>query len=163
MNNREVLFCSQRMGLRECSGQMAVELAILMPIIIVVASVVLNLLHFAELCARFDTVSIDSVLTHAVLPAGHEYLTGIDAARDELALAIDDSACDIEVRTEDAHHDGGGTTFGLGAKTTRFICTVSYHPWPSSVQIAGFVYQFPTPLRHERSIVVDCYRAGVVA
>lgn len=116
MNNREVLFCSQRMGLRECSGQMAVELAILMPIIIVVACAVLNLLYFAEFCARFDTVSIDSVLTHAVSPAGHEYLAGINAARDELALAIDDSACDIEVRTEDAHHDGEGLHLGLVLK-----------------------------------------------
>ena len=33
---------------------MAVELAVLVPVIVVVALVILNVMRFSELCARFD-------------------------------------------------------------------------------------------------------------
>ena len=41
---------------RESSGQMAVELAVLIPVIVACALVVVNVMRYAELCARFDRV-----------------------------------------------------------------------------------------------------------
>lgn len=37
-----------------------------------------------------------------------------------------------------------------------------YRPWPATVSIAGVGYQAPALLSHERPVVVDRYRAGVV-
>ena len=41
------------------SGQMTVELAVLVPVVIMVALVVVNLMEFVDACAAFDRLSLD--------------------------------------------------------------------------------------------------------
>lgn len=147
---------------RERAGQMAVELAVLVPAIVVVALLGFNLARFTELCARFDRVSLDAVMSQGVSPSGSpERLAGVDDVREAIESAMGTSACEIEVSVEDGS-GGGDALFDLAAGTTRFVCTMGYRPWPSSVGIAGVGYEMPAFLRHERSVVVDRFRAGVV-
>ena len=44
------------------SGQMTVELAVLVPVVIVVALIVANLMEFVDACAAFDRLSLDEVI-----------------------------------------------------------------------------------------------------
>lgn len=142
---------------------MAVELAVLIPVIVVVALVVFNLGRFVALCATFDRASMDAVISQGVSPAGSA--RGL-AAVDEVCSCIEDalgrsSSCHVEVSVERASSDGGGA-LTLSPLLTRFRCTLSYAPWPSAFVIAGVPFDAPLVLRHERTLVVDRYRPGVV-
>ena len=54
------------------SGQMAVELSILFPIMIIVAVVLVNALSFASECARFDREARNAIRCEASTPAINE-------------------------------------------------------------------------------------------
>lgn len=147
----------------EASGQMAVEVAVLLPVLVVVALLAFNVLQFAELCARFDRISLDSVLVGGVSPSGNPGgLAGVDAVEAALREAMGTGPFEVTVRVEDRSGPGGGAVFDLAAGTTRFVCELGYRPWPTTVEVAGARYSLPAVVRHERSIVVDRYRAGVV-
>lgn len=146
-----------------CSGQMTVELAVLVPVIVVVALAVVNLMSFSELCARFDRVAPDAVLAHGVSPSGAaEGLAGAEEVSGAIRAGLGTESCEVEVRIEDASRQGTGAMLDLAAGTVRYVCTMRYRPWPSTVSIAGVGYKAPALLAHERAVVVDRYRAGVV-
>ena len=44
----------------------------------------------------------------------------------------------------------------------RYTCTLSYKPWPRFLRMPGITMEAPFALTHERSLVVDRYRPGVV-
>lgn len=151
--------------LRERSGQMAVELALLVPVIVAVALAVVNLMSFSELCARFDRVAPDAVLAHGASPSGSpEGLAGVEEVAEAIRRGMGTDACEIEVRVVDASESGSGSgsMLDLAAGTIRYECSMRYRPWPATVSIAGVGYQAPALLSHERPVVVDRYRAGVV-
>ena len=56
--------------LLEQDGQLAVELAVMVPVCIVVALIVFNLCRFIEACATFDRVAMDAVISQGVSPPG---------------------------------------------------------------------------------------------
>jgi len=144
------------------SGQMAVELAVLVPVVLVVALVILNLMRFVGACAVFDRASLDAVVSHGVAPAGEQTsLVAVDEVRGCIEAALNDKSCEAEVRAESLSGDGTGT-FSLVSHLTRYTCTLVYRPWPTSIRLPGITYQAPLSLRHERTLVVDRYRPGVV-
>lgn len=148
---------------RESSGQMAVELAVLIPVIVACALVVVNVMRYAELCARFDRVAPDAVLAHGVSPSGTtSSLAGVDEVRSAIERGMSPMVCEVEVSVEDLMEGASGALLDLSAGTTRFTCTLVFRPWPSSVSIAGVGYQVPASIRHERKIVVDRYRAAII-
>ncbi len=143
-------------------GQMSVELAMLTPVIIVVALAVYNLCRFCVLCAAFDRVSLDAVIAHGVSPAGEDEFGAVDEVRRHVCRAMDGGAsCEVEVSAERVRRGGVGG-ISLLPSLTRYRCELRYRPWPSSLSIAGVSLGAPFALTHERSIVVDRYRAGVV-
>lgn len=151
-------------GVGERSGQMAVELAALIPVVVVVALVVVNLMRFVGLCARFDRAAPDAVLTQGVSPAGElDLLAATDRVRSALEGSMASEACDVEVSAQPMDAAAGDAVLWLAAGTTRYTCTLVFHPWPSTISLAGVRAYAPLSLRHERSIVVDRFRAGVVA
>ena len=160
----------RRMGERtwfvrdEQLGQAAVEMAVLIPAIVVVALLAFNVMRYAELCARFDRVAPDAVLAHGVSPAGSSgELAGVDAVTEAIREGMGGASCEVEVAVEDLGLSGSGKALlTLAAGTTRFTCTLSYTPWPSSVSIAGAGFQLPELAKHERTIVVDRWKAAIV-
>lgn len=146
------------------SGQMAVELAVLMPVVVVVALVVYNLARFVEACATFDRVAPDAVLTQGVSPAGEQtQLVAREAVRDAIAGALDaPESCEVEVEAESVRASGERSPITVSPLLTRFRCTLVFRPWPSSFVMAGVAFDAPLALRHERTLVVDRYRPGVV-
>lgn len=61
---------SIRMRLREERAQATVEMAVVTPVLLVLALIVYNVMIFASAVARFDRVVPDIVLAHAVASEG---------------------------------------------------------------------------------------------
>ena len=145
-------------------GQMTVELAVVTPVVIVVALVVLNLMWFIEACAAFDQAALDAVVSHGVAPAGEQsQLAAVDEVRDALSRALGrEETCEVEVSAEAAGEGSPEATFAISPLLTRYTCTLVYHPWPRLLRMPGVTLEAPLALRHERELVVDRYRPGVV-
>ena len=148
---------------RECRGQMTVELAVLVPVTIVVALIVFNLGRFIGLCVQFDRVSMDAVLAAGVSPSGAQTRpTATHDVQANIQEAMGPSACKVSVSASEVSGSSGDATFTLSPFLTRFDCVMEYRPWPRSFVLVGVPFTPPGLLRHERSIVVDRYRPGVV-
>lgn len=157
-------------------GQMTVELAVMVPVVLVVALVVMNLMDYVEACAAFDQASLDAVVAHGVAPSGEQSLTAAVAeVESALAEAVGrEGRCSVEVRAESVMEGepGGGfetdtepgsdSSFIVSPLLTRFVCTLTYSPWPKTLRLPGITLEAPLALTHERELVVDRYRPGVV-
>lgn len=152
------------------SGQMTVELAVLIPVMIVVALIVYNLARYTEACAVFDRACLDSVIAQGVAPSGdqnevvavQEVQAGLERA---LAASFPGGSCSVDVTAEslgDARATPGQIGFPVSPLLTRFTCTLRYRPWPGSFSMAGVAMGAPGELSHQRSFVVDRYRPGVL-
>lgn len=153
---------------REERGQMVVELAVVTPVMLVIAIVVLNLLFFLEACARFDRLVPDVVMAVAVSPGGVDAESG-DAAHliaVELTQAMGDLrnvTVVVEEQTAWAEAvEEGVIGLSFAPHLTRYVCTLRYAPWPSSFTVAGVDAGIPASLEHQRSFTVDRYRSGIL-
>ena len=146
------------------SGQMTVELAVLTPVTIVVALIVFNLMCFIEACAAFDQAALDAVVSHGVAPAGEQsQVAAVEEVREALTEALGrEDSCEVEVRAAPAGEGADAATFVISPLLTRYTCTLIYRPWPRLLRMPGVTYEAPLSLRHERELVVDRYRPGVV-
>lgn len=145
-------------------GQMTVELAVLTPVVIVVALTIVNLMGFVEACAAFDQAAPDAVVAHGVAPAGEQDETRAAA---EVRSAIEEllgreGRCEVEVRAEAVSVGSTSTGLVMSPLLTRYVCTLTYHPWPRLLRMPGVTYEAPLALRHECELVVDRFRPGVV-
>ena len=158
---------------RDEHGQMVVEMAVVTPVMIVVAVVVANLVSFIAACARFDRVAPDAVMACAVSPAGEAIESG--AQEHEVAQAIEGAMrpiarVTVEVTAQtawEAYEEGRGDNdpsvgFSFAPHLTRYVCTLTYRPWPSALSIAGVDAGVPGELRHECAFTIDRYRPGVL-
>ncbi len=146
-------------------GQMAVEVAVLIPVAIVVALIVFNLCRFIEACATFDRVALDAVIAQGVAPAGEQSaLASAGEVRSCITEALAMRSCEVtvEVSGPEPVARGGGLSFPISPLLTTYTCTLRYHPWPGSFVMAGVVFSPPLALTHERRMVVDRFRPGVV-
>lgn len=151
-------------GLWDDSGQMTVELAVLVPPAIVVALIAYNLMGFIDACAAFDRLSLDAVVAHGVAPSGTQ---AQDTAAAEVEATIASAlgrgeACEVDVRTEDVDSGEARSSFVVSPLLRRFVCRLTYRPWPRSLRMPGITLEAPLSLTHERALVVDRYRPGVV-
>lgn len=143
---------------------MVVEMAVMMPVAIVVALVAYNLLCFVEACAAFDQAALDAIVSQGVSPSGEQtQAAAVGAVRSALSDALGrEGTCEVEVRAEQVSGEGSSASFAISPLLTRYVCTLVYHPWPRLVSLPGITFEAPVALRHERELVVDRYRPGVV-
>ncbi len=151
--------------MREGSAQATLELAIVAPVLIVLALIVFNLMAFLSASARFDRVAPDMVLAHGVSPAGSSG-EGIGAA-DQVERALREAMApyDVEIEVErlaEGSGGGGESLLTLVGSLSTYRCTMRMKPWPSGLSIAGVSLGAPAFLVHEREVVVDPWRPGVV-
>lgn len=143
---------------------MTVELAVVTPVVIVVALVVLNLMGFVEACAAFDQVALDAVVAQGVAPSGEQ---SENRAAAEVRSAIEEllgreGRCEVEVRAEAVGMGATSSGLVMSPLLTRYVCTLTYRPWPRLLRMPGVTYEAPLALRHECEFVVDRFRPGVV-
>ena len=153
----------RRDALRSRDAQMTVELAVVTPVVIVVALVVLNLMGFVEACAAFDQAAQDAVIAQGVAPSGEQSEEqAVAAVRSALTELLGrGERCEVEVRAEPVL-EGAQGSFVISPLLTRYVCTLTYRPWPRLLRLPGVTYEAPVALSHECELVVDRYRPGVV-
>lgn len=153
-----------RTRLREERAQATVEMAMVTPVLLVLALIVYNVMIFAGAVARFDRVVPDIVLAHAVAPGGEGDDSAVDASA-TVQAQIQDAMEGYELQVEVSSEQGTATDGGLLSLSGTFrtyTCTMHYEPWPSSLSIAGVSLGAPAVLTHERAVTVDPWRPGVV-
>lgn len=129
-------------------GQMAVELAVITPVILIVLVIAVDMLVFAGECARFDHIAPQRVLAQAVSAPVDGYAGDARVAAIQSALESDfaKNGSSVEVSCKDA---------GMPLSSMAvYRCTFHFAPWPLS--IAGA----PIVLEHGCSIAVDPYTPG---
>lgn len=156
---------SIRMRLREERAQATVEMAVVTPVLLVLALVVYNVMIFASAVARFDRVVPDIVLAHAVASEGEGDESPADASatvQTQILNAMEGYDLQIEVSSEQGAKASDGGLLSLSGTFRTYTCTMHYEPWPTSLSIAGVPLGAPTTLSHERAVTVDPWRPGVV-
>ena len=88
-------------------GQMAVEMAVLVPVAIVVALVIYNLCLYVEACATFDRVALDAVVSQGVSPPGEQStISAASAVESCIRAALSMRTCEVSVRASGAGAGG---------------------------------------------------------
>lgn len=145
----------------ERRAQTTVEMAVVAPVLIVLALIVYNLMQFTCAVARFDRVAPDVVIAQAVSPAGVSGLETTSQVQETLQQAM--GSYEVLVTVENEADEAAGAellTFAVAPQTYR--CIMTYTPWPTGFSIAGVELGAPALLRHERTVVIDPWRPGVV-
>lgn len=146
----------------EEAAQASVELAIVAPILIVLALIVYNLMVFSSAVARFDRVAPDIVIAHGVSPAGNGGDGVCETIAEQLEGAMEGYDVKIEVTCDEEGGIGPATLLTLVASPKTYRCTMRLAPWPSGLEIAGVKMGAPEFLSHERAVTVDPWKPGVV-
>lgn len=141
------------MGVKGERGQMTVELAAALPVLIIVAVVAVNACTFFSECAVFDRVSHEAVRIHAASPA---YRQGADRScalvKQEVESAL--GASNVEVAVSHGV---------VGADFDSYTMTLTFHPTLFGMGLRSEVFGVALPpLVHTTSYVVDSYKPGVV-
>lgn len=149
---------------RETCAQAAVEMAVVAPVLIVLALIVYNIMMFLSATARFDRVAPDIVLAHAASPAGADDQSGSVAGTvaAELSEAMGSYDVEIEVTCAEEGSSGAGSVFSLVGGQRTYRCILKYVPWPGNIVLAGVDMGAPVVLEHVREVTVDPWRPGVV-
>ena len=147
------------------SGQMCVEAAIILPVVLVCALIAYNLMLFIDACAAFDRISLNAVVTQGVAPSGEQSIAAsVQAVEESITSSLGrEGNCEVEVTAEKlGNTDATSANFVISPFLTRFTCTLRFRPWPRLMRMPGITLEAPLYLVHERSLVVDRFRPGVV-
>ena len=138
---------------RRTSGQMTVELAVAMPVLIIVAVVAVNAMTFLGDCAAFDRIAHDAVRIHAAAPAyGQGAEQSAALVQQEITAAMGRDNLEVSV-----------THAGTGADFDEYRATLSYAPTLFGMGLRSEVFGVSMPkLVHETAYVVDTYKPGVI-
>lgn len=135
------------------SGQMTVELAVVFPVLLIVAVVAVNALLFFSECAAFDNAFRDAVRVHATSPAyGQGVEQGTAAVQSALAEAFDRPFESVRVAAE-----------GSSGGHTRFVATLEFTPTLFGMGLRTSVLGVSLPpLTHRVEFTADRYKPGVL-
>lgn len=138
---------------KSTSGQMTVELAVAMPVLIVVAVMAVNAIAFFCQCAVFDRVAHEAVRVHAAAPAyGQGAGQSCALVQQDILMALDDANVDVRVS-----HGGVGFDFD------QYVATLEYHPTLFGLGLRSEVFGVAMPtLSHTTTYVVDSYKPGLI-
>ena len=119
---------SIRMRLREERAQATVEMAVVTPVLLVLALIVYNVMIFASAVARFDRVVPDIVLAHAVASEGEGDESSADASatvQTQILNAMEGYDLQIEVSRARRHRMVACSPYPVRLGPTPAPCTMS--------------------------------------
>ena len=144
-------------------GQMTVELAVCIPVLIVVAIVVGNVAWYLNLCSRFDRVALDTAIAHGVSPSGEQDLThAAEEVEAAIRAAMGEDVPDIDVEIKHIAWFGlDQGIFTISPTRVRITCRMGFRPWPQRISFGFVETEMPEVAVHTRSVVVDIGRLGL--
>ena len=169
-------------------GQMTVELAVCIPVLLAVVGVAINLMVFLGDCARFDRLAAEAVRLEAASPGlwqlwlpppprgqsqgGSQSLLGSCFASAGLPVSAGagiSGTVDGSTGTAGGEATGGGqnvyqennrrTTFSLEPHHETYVCSLNYRPWGFGDSFFGIRF---SGITHTRSYTIDPFRPGVL-
>ena len=146
-------------------AQATVEMAFVVPVLLVLALIVYNILLFVAATARFDRIAPDIVAAHAVSPSGEgdgSADDGVSVIESQIEGAMAGYDVEIEVTCTEGGASSGDDLLTLIGGLRTYRCSMRMRPWPSSLSIAGVDLGAPVALAHHRDVTVDPWRPGVV-
>ncbi|MBQ9043540.1 MAG: hypothetical protein IJ111_12100 [Eggerthellaceae bacterium] len=133
---------------------MTIELAVAMPVLIIVAVIATNAVAFFADCAVFDRVAHEATRVHAASPA---YGQGADQSCALISREIEEAIAQPNVEVS-VRHSGTGFDFD------QFTATIEFHPTLFGLGLRSEVFGVALPsIAHSTTYVVDCYKPGVIA
>ena len=161
-------------------GQMTVELAVTIPVLLAAVGIAINLMVFLGDCARFDRVAAEAVRIEAASPGYGSY--GITARAQAVQALLEASFVEQEYLSISVEATAGssgsepaqeaqgpqaaqdsfrtdGITFSLLPHQETFVCTMKYRPWGFGDSFFGIKF---SGIVHTRSYVIDSFRPGVL-
>ena len=150
---------------REERAQATVEMAVVVPVLLVLALIVYNIMLFVAATARFDRIAPDIVAAHAVSPSGESNGPaddGVGVIESQIEGAMAGYDVEIEVTCTEGGASSGDDLLTLIGGLRTYRCSMRMRPWPSSLSIAGVDLGAPVALAHHRDVTVDPWRPGVV-
>ena len=140
-------------ALRNDTGQMTIELAVAMPVLIAVAVVAVNVMSFFAECAVFDRAACEAVRVHATSPT---YEQDKDASVSLVKQTIEAQCNEANVEVEVEH---GVASLDLDEYRARLV----FRPTLFGLGLRSEVFGVSMPhLTHEVKYIVDSYKPGVV-
>lgn len=146
----QFIYPGERYAARFEQGQMAVELAVVTPVLLLVFVIVFDMLVFMSECARFDHIAPQQVLACATTAPIEEASLDARCARIQAALGAEFAKNGSSVSVEYADADM------LLSSMVSFTCTFRFAPWPFNLSGA------PPRISHNCSLVVDPYVPGEI-
>lgn len=145
---------AQRRTGRSQRGQMTVELAVCIPVLIAVAFVVFNAMLFLESCAAFDRLARDAVRVYAATPAhGQSPSDSASLVQSQLEEAFSEDYLSVSVQVSDK---------APGFAT--YTATLQFTPTLFGRRFSGTIFGVSIgALSHTTHMVIDPYRSGVIA
>ena len=138
---------------RSNSGQMSVEFAVVIPVLLMVLVVVVDAMTYISECARFDHAAPQAILSCGVTNGEEEFSQGALTSAVEATLAEQFDASSEKVHVS-ASESWGDTTY---------VCTLEMTPWPlADGGIRIFNMTVPTALKHTYKLAVDPYAPGAL-
>ena len=142
----------KRAGGRE-GGQMTVELAVAMPVLVAVAVIAVNACTFFCQCAVFDRVAHEAVRVYATSPA---YGEGPGQACASIEQAVRSQLCEQNLDVSVAYAK-------VGADFDEYRVTLGFRPTLFGMGLRSEIFGVSLPkLEHTTTYVVDSYKPGVV-
>lgn len=134
-------------------GQATVELAVVLPVAIMLAVLVVNALTFFGTCASFDRAVRQAVCVQAAAPSADQGLEAAAARIEQAARqAVPEANVSVSVSVQ-------ARAPGL----TKFTARLTYRPTLFGIGLRDSIFGLRLPeLSHDTSLVVDPYRPGVL-
>jgi len=133
------------------SGQMMVEVAVCLPVMISVALIVINCLSYNARCSAFDARANDAIRSFASTRAGNESAEAASGRiQAELAQSFSGSGESVEVRSE-----------AVSMGCVRYVASFRCRPSLGGQALPESFFGLSCPeFHHETSLVVNPYQAG---
>lgn len=142
-----------REGLKDTRGQMTVELAVVLPVVMVIAVIATNAVHFFALCSLFDRTAHQSIRVYAASPA-----YGSDAL--QCCSQIEQSLRNTFAENDNVFIQVSYEAYGVDLQ--EFTATIHYAPTLFGLKLTDRVFGVALPqLTHMTRFVVDSYRPGI--
>lgn len=147
-------------------GQMTVELACVLPVMIVLALILLNVMVFLNCSAEFERTALQAIVIH-----GEEAKSSSDLAQkariiEELLSKVFENNERVSFAVTIMPEKNSAGTFKLLSlipQLYRYECEMTYTPYPLKGLFGIVDYEAPLVLTQKVSLVVDTYRKGFFA
>ena len=128
-------------------AQATVEMAVVCPVLIVLALISYNVMRFTALVARFDRVAPDIVLAHGVAPEGDDASDASEVIASHLSEAMGEG---VEIEVELAARDSaGGAAPALVGAVDFYRCRICLL-YTSLALLARYGIDLPSELIEEQ-------------